>query len=67
MRRPCRQSYNHRATHAPLPFRSKLVGSLAHALHTIDGDACGVGRVGRVEYVVEAAACAPSDATARAS
>jgi len=32
---------------------------VARALQNIDGDALGTGHVGCVEYVVEAAACAP--------
>ncbi len=34
----------------------KLAGKVAGALHKIDYDALGAGRVGRVEYVVEAVA-----------
>ena len=56
----------------PAPFNRdwlacKLAGKVMAALHTIDYDALGVGRVARVEYVVEAAACAPGEASARAS
>jgi len=40
---------------------------VARALQNIDGDALGTGHVGCVEYVVEAAACAPTEAAARAS
>ncbi len=45
----------------PAPFNQdwlarKLAGKVAGALHKIDYDALGTGRVGRVEYVVEAAA-----------
>ncbi len=42
-------------------------GRVARALQNIDGDALGTGHVGCVEYVVEAAACAPTEAAARAS
>lgn len=48
-------------------LEQKLHGKVMGALHTIDHDAPGVGRVGRVEYVVDPVACAPVDATARAS
>ncbi len=48
-------------------LEQKLAGKVAGALHKIDYDALGTGRVGRVEYVVEAAACAPSEAAAQAS
>jgi len=53
----------------PIPFnRDWLAGKLASkvmaALHKINYDALGVGRV---EYVVDPAGCAPTDATARAS
>jgi len=45
----------------PAPFNkvwldTKLAGRVARVLQNIDYDALGVGRVGRVEYVVEAAA-----------
>ena len=45
----------------PAPFNQdwlarKLAGKVAGALHKIDYDALGTGRVGRVEYVVEMAA-----------
>ncbi len=45
----------------PAPFNkiwldTKLAGKVAGALHKIDYDALGTGRVGRVEYVVEMAA-----------
>jgi hypothetical protein len=33
-----------------------LAGRVVAALHKIDGDGLATGRVGRVEYVVEAAA-----------
>jgi len=56
----------------PIPFNReglarKLAGKVAGALQKIDDDTLGVGRVGRVEYVVDPAACAPTDTTARAS
>ncbi len=46
---------------------TKLAGKVAGALQKIDYAALGAGRVGRVEYVVDAAACVPTEATARAS
>ncbi len=56
----------------PAPFNkvwldTKLAGCVARALQKIDYDALGAGRVGHVEYVVEVAACAPHEASARAS
>jgi hypothetical protein len=48
-------------------LEQKLHGKVMAALQKIDNDALGAGRVGRVEYVVEAAACAPTEAAARAS
>jgi hypothetical protein len=56
----------------PTPFNKtwleqKLVGKVAGALRKIDYDALSIGRVARVEYVVEAAACVPSEAAAQAS
>jgi len=56
----------------PAPFNRdwlacKLVGKVMAALQKIDYDALGTGRVGRVEYVVDPAACATPDAGARAS
>ncbi len=56
----------------PAPFNRdwlacKLAGKVLAALHKIDYDALGAGRIARVEYVVEAAACAPCDAVAKAS
>ncbi len=45
----------------------KLAGKVAGALHKIDDNALSTGCVGRVEYVVDPAACAPIDATVRAS
>ena len=37
-------------------LEQKLAGKVAGALHTIDYDALGTGRVGRVEYIVTVAA-----------
>jgi len=56
----------------PAPFNrhwleAKLHGKVAGALQKIDDDALGTGRVERVEYVVEAAMCAATEATVRAS
>ena len=56
----------------PAPFNKtwleqKLHGKVTGALQKIDDDTLGVGRVGRVEYVVDPAACAPTEATAQAS
>jgi len=56
----------------PAPFNkawldTKLAGRVAAALHKIDDDALGAMHIGRVEYVVDAAACAPPKVTARAS
>jgi len=53
----------------PAPFNkawldTKLAGRVAAALQKIDGDALGVGRV---EYIVDPAACASNETTARAS
>ena len=45
----------------------KLAGKVMGALHKIDYDTLGIECVGRVEYVVDAAACAPTEATAQAS
>jgi len=45
----------------------KLAGKVMGALHKIDYDALAIGRVGRVEYIVDPAACAPTEATAQAS
>ncbi len=48
-------------------LEQKLAGKVAGALQKIDDDAFGAGRVGRVEYVVEQAVCAPTKAATRAS
>jgi len=48
-------------------LEQKLAGKVACALQKIDVAALHAGRVGRVAYVVEPAACAPTNATARAS
>ncbi len=45
----------------------KLAGKVMGTLHKIDYDALAIGRVGRVEYVVDPAACAPIEAAAQAS
>jgi len=55
----------------PTPFNKtwleqKLHGKVTGALHKID-DTLAIGRVGRVEYVVDPAACAPIEAAAQAS
>ncbi len=47
-------------------LEQKLHGMVTGGLHTID-DALGSGRVGRVEYIVDPAACVPTAATAQAS
>jgi chromosomal replication initiation ATPase DnaA len=52
----------------PAPFNKAWPDiKLADALHKIDDDALGTGRVSRVEYIVEAAAGTPPEAMARAS
>jgi len=56
----------------PAPFNRdwlacKLTGKVMAALQKIDDDTLGAGRIAWVEYVVEAAACAPGEASARAS
>jgi len=45
----------------------KLAGKVMGALQKIDYDTLAIGRVGRVEYIVDPAACAPTEAAARAS
>jgi len=45
----------------------KLAGKVMGALHKIDYGALAIGRVERVEYVVDPAACAPTEAAVRAS
>ena len=45
----------------------KLAGKVMAALHKLDDDALASERVGRVEYIVDPAACVPTEATARAS
>lgn len=42
-------------------LEQKLHGKVTGALQKIDDDTLGTGRVGRVEYVVEGAARAPTD------
>ena len=56
----------------PAPFNRdwlehKLAGKVMAALHKIDYDALGAGRVARVAYIVDPTACAPTDVTVRAS
>jgi len=48
-------------------LEQKLHGKVMAALHTIDGDGLGAGRVERVAYIVDVAACVPTAATAQAS
>ncbi len=51
-------------------LEQKLAGKVAGALQKIDDDTLAigrVGRVGRVEYIVDPAACAPTEAAAQAS
>jgi len=48
-------------------LEQKLAGKVAGALHKIDYDALHTGRVLRVEYVVEPAACGGPSANVRAS
>ena len=48
-------------------LEQKLHGKVAGALRTVDDEALGGGRVERVEYVVEATACATGRAMSRAS
>jgi len=48
-------------------LEQKLHGKVAGALHKIDYDALHVEHIGRVAYVIDPAACAPTGAPARAS
>jgi len=48
-------------------LEQKLHGKVAGALQKIDYDTLRAKRVGRVAYVVETTACAPTEATARVS
>jgi len=48
-------------------LEQKLAGKVMGALQKIDDDTLAIGRVGRVEYVVDPAACAPTEAAAQAS
>jgi len=48
-------------------LEQKLAGKVVGALHKIDYAALHAECVGRVEYVVEASACAPTEAVTRAS
>jgi len=45
----------------------KLAGKVMGALHKTDYDALAIECVGRVEYIVDPAACVPTEATAQAS
>jgi len=45
----------------------KLAGKVGSALHKIDYDALGAGRIECVAYIVDPAACAPTEAAAQAS
>ena len=45
----------------------KLAGKVMGALQKIDYNALGSGRIGHVEYVIEPAACVPTEVTAQAS
>jgi len=48
-------------------LEQKLVGKIMGALHKIDDDNLAIGRVKRVAYIVDSAACVPTAATAQAS
>ncbi len=48
-------------------LEQKLAGKVLGALHKIDYDALVIERVGRVEYIVDPTACAPTEAAAKAS
>jgi len=48
-------------------LEQKLHGKVMAALHKVDDDSLGAGRVEHVEYVVDVAACVPTAATAQAS
>ncbi len=48
-------------------LEQKLHGKVMAALHKIDDDGLGAGRVERVTYIVDAAACVPAAAPAQAS
>jgi len=48
-------------------LEQKLAGKVMGALHKIDDDGLGTGRIERVAYIVDPAACVPTEATARAS
>jgi len=45
----------------------KLAGKVGSALHKIDYDALGAGRIERVAYIVDVAASVPTEATTQAS
>jgi len=48
-------------------LEQKLHGKVMAALHKVDDDGLGAGRVAHVAYVVDVAACVPPAATAQAS
>ena len=48
-------------------LEQKLAGKVMAALHQVDDDGLGAGRVERVAYVVDVAACVPTAATVQAS
>jgi hypothetical protein len=48
-------------------LEQKLYGKVMGVLHKIDDDTLAIEHVGRVEYIVDPAACAPTEATAKAS
>jgi len=48
-------------------LEQKLADKVRAALHKVDGDGLGAGRVECVAYIVDAAACVPAAATAHAS
>jgi len=48
-------------------LEQKLAGKVVAALHKIDDDTLAIGRVKRVEYIVDPAACAPTTVAGRAS
>jgi len=48
-------------------LEQKLAGKVVAALHKVDDDTLAIGRVKRVEYIVDPAACAPTTVAGRAS
>ena len=48
-------------------LEQKLAGKVRAALHKVDDDGLGAGRVERVEYIVDVAASVSTAATAQAS